>query len=142
MPQTIAFRVYGEPVPKGSTKAFYIKKIGRTVTTAGNKNTKAWEQRVATEAQKAQDEHHFYCSEKRAYAIDLEFYFEKPKSKPKKVMNMLTRPDLDKLVRAILDGLTGVLFTDDALIDEIKAVKRYCAPDQPPGLKLTLVKKD
>ncbi len=36
------------------------------------------------------------------------------------------KPDLDKLIRSTCDGLkTGGLFTDDALIVEIRASKYY-----------------
>ncbi len=35
------------------------------------------------------------------------------------------RPDLDKLVRGVLDGLTGVLFRDDSQVVELDAAKEY-----------------
>jgi len=35
------------------------------------------------------------------------------------------RPDLDKLVRSTLDGLTGVLFVDDSQVAFITASKEY-----------------
>ena len=34
-------------------------------------------------------------------------------------------PDLDKLVRAVLDGLTGVVYADDSQVVSIKATKYY-----------------
>ena len=44
-----------------------------------------------------------------------------------------TRPDLDKLVRAVLDGLTaGGAFGDDAQVADLIATKHYADVD-PPG---------
>ena len=38
------------------------------------------------------------------------------------------RPDLDKLQRAVLDALTGVLFSDDGQVVQLAAVKQYGQP--------------
>ena len=35
------------------------------------------------------------------------------------------KPDLDKLIRAVLDGLTGVAYVDDAQVTLISASKSY-----------------
>lgn len=39
------------------------------------------------------------------------------------------RPDLDNLVKAVLDGLNGTVFLDDSAIAETRIAKRYC--DRP-----------
>lgn len=39
-----------------------------------------------------------------------------------------TRPDLDNYLKAILDGLSGIAFTDDNLICRIEAEKWYGKP--------------
>lgn len=36
-----------------------------------------------------------------------------------------TKPDLDKLCRAVLDALTGIAYTDDAQVAHISAMKSY-----------------
>lgn len=42
------------------------------------------------------------------------------------------KPDIDKLTRAVLDGMTyGGIIEDDARIDEIRVQKRYTEPDRP-----------
>ena len=38
--------------------------------------------------------------------------------------------DLDKLVRAVLDSLTGILYYDDSSVIDITAKKRYASRDQ------------
>jgi hypothetical protein len=35
------------------------------------------------------------------------------------------RPDIDKLVRAVLDGLTDVVYRDDEQVTSLTAVKQY-----------------
>lgn len=47
------------------------------------------------------------------------------------------KPDLDKLVRALLDSLTGVAWVDDGQVAEVRAVKRYAAPD-PLGARVAV----
>jgi Holliday junction resolvase RusA-like endonuclease len=39
-----------------------------------------------------------------------------------------TRPDLDKLLRAVGDAITGIVCVDDAQLGEINAVKVYGVP--------------
>lgn len=137
--EEVEFWVLGEPAPKGSTKSFYIKKLGRTVTTAGNRNTKMWEQRVATEGQRMEMERAFYTNDKNvSYEVEMEFFFPRPRSIPKKRTEMCVRPDLDKLERAVLDGLTDVLIGDDARVVSIKSSKKY---GSPPGAKIKIIKK-
>lgn len=36
-----------------------------------------------------------------------------------------TKPDLDKLIRAVLDSLTGVVFVDDSQVSELAARKSF-----------------
>lgn len=43
----------------------------------------------------------------------------------------ITRPDLDKLCRSTLDGLTGVLFADDSQVAFMVASKEYCTANDP-----------
>jgi hypothetical protein len=67
------------------------------------------------------------------------FVFPRPKShfgtgrnagklKPSAPALVTTRPDLDKLVRAIGDALTGVVFSDDAHLAVVHAEKHYGSP--------------
>ncbi len=135
----IEFFVAGEPVPQGSTKAFYIKKLERVVTTHTNVNTEAWRNRIATEAQRANELRplNFFCEDRRlGYEIGLDFVFIKPKSTPKKWRHNTKRPDLDKLVRAALDAITDVLIPDDSQVVRISASKCYGECDQNPGLHI------
>jgi len=77
----------------------------------------------------------------------LEFRFPRPKSHyrggkidPDRLRKdassfVIRRPDLDKLCRAVLDALTGVVWVDDALIAQLAAVKCY---DDAPGVLIVV----
>lgn len=137
----ISFFVAGEPQPKGSTRSFYVKKLDRVVTTTTNKNTKQWQLRIATEAQHANESRSvsFFSPDKgSAYEVEALFLFSRPKSLPQKVKSNTRRPDLDKLVRAVLDGLADILLPDDSQVVRISAQKRYIAPGETPGARICL----
>ncbi len=46
--------------------------------------------------------------------------------------------DIDKLARAVLDALTGVVYADDSQVVSVVAAKRYATPGEGPGLRLEL----
>jgi Holliday junction resolvase RusA-like endonuclease len=48
----------------------------------------------------------------------------------------ITRPDADKLVRAVADALTGVLWRDDSQIDRMMVGKFYVRSDEAPGVEI------
>jgi crossover junction endodeoxyribonuclease RusA len=56
-------------------------------------------------------------------AVEINFIFLRPKSVSREMP--WVKPDLDKLIRAILDGLTGVAYEDDCQVVTIKASKHY-----------------
>lgn len=58
-----------------------------------------------------------------AVAINLEFGLVPGKTV--KRLEPTVPPDLDKLVRAVLDGLTGVVYADDSQVTSLKASKCY-----------------
>ena len=139
--ESISFFVTGSPQQKGSTRSFYIKKLNRVVTTSSNKDLKHWELRIANEAQRANERRRltFYsCDDRCAYEVLVEFIFARPKTLPKKVGQNTKRPDLDKLVRAVLDGLTMNLIPDDSQVVTIQAKKRYAKEGDTPGARITV----
>lgn len=121
-PKTIAFVVFGTPVPQGSTRAFIPKGWNRPVITAANTKTKPWKQQISGAAA-AQNVHPF--PKETSVAIVLDFYLAKPASVPKRRSRPCVKPDLDKLVRAVFDAVTGIVFHDDAQIVDVTARKHY-----------------
>ncbi len=116
----IRFTVYGKPQPQGSTRAFV--KNGRAIVTSDNKNLKPWRQQISDTAFIEFGAIPYAGDGQEAIAIDLRFYFQAPK---KRRMMPTVKPDLDKLIRAILDSLTGIAYRDDSQVVEVTARKFY-----------------
>ncbi|CXT32732.1 Phage protein [Staphylococcus aureus] len=66
-----------------------------------------------------------------ALKIELEFYFTPPKSWSKKKKTQaigqlkVTKPDIDNLMKTVLDACNNYLWKDDNQIAEITSSKRY-----------------
>lgn len=131
---TASFFVRGTPAPKGSTRAFVV--AGRAVTTNANKNTAPWERIVAVEAMS-----HFRDAPTDVpVEVTLGFRLLRPKGhfgargvKPQAPKAPAKKPDLDKLVRCVLDALTGVVWVDDSQVVEVVATKKFSLE---PGVQI------
>lgn len=82
----------------------------------------------------------------RALVVDLEFDMPRPKHhwgakglRPSSPRQCVTAPDLDKMIRLILDALTisGVI-VDDSFVVGINAIKRY-SDEKPIGTNIRLM---
>lgn len=105
--------VHGVPVPQGS------KVIMRgNLVDVRSKELKAWRRAISTAATNANEP-----IEIGAVRVALTFFMPKPKTVVRQHPSV--RPDLDKLVRACLDALTGIAFTDDGQVCDLIAYKRY-----------------
>lgn len=127
---TITFTVWGVAEPKGSTKAF-VRKMGnvhRAIVTSDNPNLKRWEQLVRFEAQTALRSAKLLACPffDGAVRVDVAFGLHRPPSvSAKKRPLPIVKPDVDKLLRASIDPLIGVLFKDDAQVVATSARKFY-----------------
>jgi crossover junction endodeoxyribonuclease RusA len=127
----LTFTVDGVPVPQGSMRAFLVK--GRPVVTHGGRaDLGTWRQAIAARARAAGA-----VPVAGPVSIGLTFTLPRPASRPKRDRHPDRKPDLDKLIRAALDALTGIAFVDDAQVVRCHAWKRYATMD-PPGLIVTL----
>jgi crossover junction endodeoxyribonuclease RusA len=71
--------------------------------------------------------------------IDILFVRRRPTSMPKKLTRPHTKfPDLDKLTRAVLDSMTGIVYQDDAQVVQIYCRKRYAELGETPGILVTV----
>lgn len=72
--------------------------------------------------------------------VDLRFHMPEPKSMPKRDQGRhlphVKRPDLDNLVKSVLDAANGVLVLDDSSVYAMTAAKQYSAT---PGVEIRLL---
>jgi len=133
----IEFRVAGIPVPQGS-KATHTTKAGQTFSREANRNLGPWRNAIAAAASEAMAGRPPLDG---PLLLEATFNFPRPKShyrtgrhvgevKASAPVWCTTRPDLDKLLRAVGDAITGYVCHDDAQLVEVEAVKAY----GPPGL--------
>lgn len=113
----VEFTVDGVPVPQGS------KTIGRGggkvwLRDANATKLKPWREKVAAAARDA--------GARFDGPVTVTLMFTMPRPKKSRFKLPAVKPDLDKLTRAVFDGLTdGGLIADDALVVELRARKIY-----------------
>lgn len=127
MADFISFKVYANPVPQGSMKAFIIG--GHARLTADNKKLKPYRQEVAGAALHEAQFQGFFAGKHVPVIVSYEFYMERPPSIPKKRKLLVVKPDLDKLIRSTTDALTGILYADDSqIVGYERTGKHYGSP--------------
>jgi crossover junction endodeoxyribonuclease RusA len=135
----ITFVVFGKPEPKGSTRSFRLK-TGAVVTTSDNPRLKGWASLVIDQAVETFAGRDPYdCPISVRVCFDLARpagHFGKKGLLPSAPSHPATLPDLDKLVRGLLDGLTQAgVWRDDSRVVAIDARKEY---GDTPGAIVTI----
>lgn len=125
---TIAFRVYGEPAPKGSKRH-----VGGGRMIESSKKLPAWMQAATATARTVAPKTPLDCP----VSVEATFWVPKPQ-KPR--FNVPATPgDLDKYLRSIGDAIESAgLIRNDARITTWHARKRYADPNNPPGAHITI----
>jgi Holliday junction resolvase RusA-like endonuclease len=135
---TVEFYVPGIPAPGGSKKAFaYVGRDGRPHANVVDdaKRNAPWRSSVAYEARRA------HMGQEPLHGplqLLVTFYLPRPKDhfgSGKNAGSMkrtaphlhAKKPDLTKLVRALEDAMTGIVWHDDAQVCEQQIRKRYGA---------------
>lgn len=125
--------VYGNAEPAGSKRGFYRPKLGVRIVDA-NQKSRAWKDLVSQEAGKIAD-----GLLEGPLWLEALFYRPRPAGHFGKGRNAgvlkssapshpATRPDATKLLRAVEDALTGVLYRDDAQIVHQVVAKKWGEP--------------
>lgn len=115
---SVEFFVAGVPQPQGS-KTGYVRGKRAVVVDKNPAKLKPWRAAIADDA--ANVEVRF----EGPTSVALRFVFVRPASAAKRMFPSV-RPDVDKLARAVLDGLvSGGLLADDSLVVDLRAVKEY-----------------
>lgn len=122
------FSVAGTPRPQGS------KRVVRGRLLEASRHVAAWREAVRQAATEAMPDG--YEPHDGQVEVSLVFLMPRPKGhvgarglRPSAPTSPLGRPDVDKLARAVLDALTGVIFRDDSQVVLLTASKEYAAPD-------------
>jgi Holliday junction resolvase RusA-like endonuclease len=137
----IEFTVLGEPQPQGS-KMVVQQRGRRPRMIEDNPLTEPWRSTVAKAAHAAMNGE-LLTGPLRLRAV---FVFARPRAhfgtgrnegrlKASAPLYVPKRPDVDKLLRAIGDACTGVVFRDDAQVVIVSAEKHY---GEPPCAHVTV----
>jgi len=141
----VTLTVHGLPQPKGSTKAFVPRRWAvnayaagvspRAVVTSDNPKVKGWQLAITAAAVQSRAQTAPFDG---PVSVTCTFALPRPSSYPKRIVHHVTKPDVDKLARAVLDALAGVLFGDDAAVTELHASKGYAFAGCNPGVVITV----
>lgn len=130
----VSFTVYGVPAPQGSKTV--ANSGGKSWVRDDNPKTEPWRNAVAAQATEAMHGRAPFAGPTR---LEATFAFARPRShfrtgkhagqlRPNAPVYCDRRPDLDKLLRAIGDALSGIVIADDARLVEVAAAKVYGSP--------------
>ena len=121
----VEFTVYGTPRPQGSMRAFIPRGAKFPVVTADNKKLKPWRNEVAGVAVSLDVQ---CIAAHIPVSVDIAFFFARPKSVKRTAMTV--KPDIDKLIRSVLDAITGILINDDSQVCSVLATKAYSSTER------------
>lgn len=126
----IRFRVEGTPVVEGNLR----RNPNGGLYHQRSADLDAWREAIAWTATAAR------IGPVVTGAVCLELVFVLPRPQRPKALEPISRPDWDKLARAVSDALTGILYVDDSQVVQASVVKRYAQPGEPPGVVVECVR--
>jgi crossover junction endodeoxyribonuclease RusA len=142
-PTPVAFTVAGTPAPGGSKTAYRLP-TGRTVVVDACKRNGAWKGAVAAAAAGAMTGREAFLG---PLELRVELYLPRPKAhyrkdgiRPDAPRWHDVRPDATKLLRAIEDAMTGIVWVDDSQVVRQLVEKRYA--DTGPRVDVTVREVD
>jgi len=129
----IDLTVEGVPVPQGS-----FRHVGNGRIISANPKLNTWRDTIATQIA-TQTAHRLIEAPIR---LQLVFTLPRPKSVPiGRRATPTTKPDLDKLTRAVMDAISleryCQVIKDDSLVTDLHAAKRY-ADHTPTGVSILI----
>lgn len=128
---TVEFKVDGEPQGKGRPR--FSRKIGRAYTP---EKTATYESLIRSDFYRQNPDIRFDSS---PVTLSIWAYMSIPKSKSKMTKAMMRsgyerptkKPDIDNIVKAVMDALNGAAWNDDKQVCELNVHKLY---SDTPGL--------
>ena len=134
------FRVNGQPAPQGSKRH-----VGGGRMVEMSKAVGPWREAVRAEAQRTGSAEFWNPSDPGPLSVTVVFILKRPAShfrtgrwserlRESAPRFPAGRPDVDKLARAVLDGLVaGGVMADDAQVVSLNACKVYASDGHAPG---------
>jgi Holliday junction resolvase RusA-like endonuclease len=130
----LMFIVEGEAIPQGSKTI--AQGGGRVWLREANPKLKAWRESLAAQVRKQTPDGMSFKKHEPVRAVIL-IYLPKPKSVTRS--RPTVKPDVDKLCRAIFDGLTMAnVWSDDSQCVDVKIAKHYCLDGDTPKVFINL----
>lgn len=138
LPSSLSVFVAGNPAPQGSIRYLGQSKAGRAILTGDCVRTKPWREDIRAALIDARGRPKTYLDGE--VCLDMEFILPRPKSAPKKRRASADkRPDMDKLIRAVLDAITSAgVWRDDAQWCSGSPLKRIAEIGETPGCRISL----
>ena len=123
--------VRGIPAPQGSKRH-----VGGGRMIEQSKAVGPWREAVRGETQRAM---HRLAPIEGPVTVFIYFYLPRPKTLPQKITLPAKRPDIDKLARAVLDGLTeGGAWLDDGQVVRLMLQKNFAGFENPAGCQIDI----
>lgn len=132
----LKFAVMGEPIGKGRPR---FTRTGRVYTPT---KTMEYENRIKQAAWSAMKRQSLEPTEKSVH-LELAAYFPIPKSWTKKKKDQAingvlkpNKPDIDNILKAVLDGCNKIVYIDDAQVYSTRAKKLYQSYEKFPCIEV------
>lgn len=140
----INIRVYGLPATAGSKRGFLNKVTGKIIMAEAGERQKPWMEAVKFAA--IQAGYNGKLLLEKAIRLEVVFLFHRPKGhynnkgelKKSARAHHTVKPDRTKLLRAVEDALTGLIWWDDSQVVCGPTTKRYCETGEAQGAKITI----
>jgi hypothetical protein len=153
----LSFEVRGVPAPQGSKRYFGASESGKTRVAESSARVKPWRTDVRAAAERALDDRYPWQGMENPprdrlwtepVLVEMLFYLPRPMAHYRTGRNADvlrdtaprypagTTNDLDKLIRAVLDALTGMVWSDDGHVVGLYVTKLYSHQGKPPGVSV------
>lgn len=131
----LKFTITGTPTGKGRVRFFN----GHAVTP---KKTRTYEAQIRYEASHAVEHMVKHPDFSAPCSVRISAFYPIPASYTKKKRMQIAehgcsvvrpgKPDLDNVIKSVLDGMNGIVFSDDVQVVRLSAEKFWCEGDETP----------
>ena len=119
MSKQVKFQIIGQPVAKGRPR---VSMRGQYPHAYTPKKTAQWEEFVRFQSLQYKPPG---LPPTCPIEMSLTFWMPRPKSLPKRVWYHVKRPDVDNLIKSVMDALEGIFYANDSQIYKLNVEKKY-----------------